>query len=347
MSFLLDILPTDVLILIVNAWLDNSVKDMCALDVAIANQELRMRYIQAGYYLITKKGFMEQIHIRYNENLMRVYKWKEKRGLDIKRIHLEKYCLRLTHLGKLFPHLQEIKLYNCGIKLHHVLFASLVHLRKLTLDYCNIVVSKELVRTNIEELQISKMGDMYYNDVDKVPNNKESEVYVWIAKCCPEVKVCRMHNCVSYITAMQMLQQWSLLKKWEFAVPYSYNLNQFVWNIDIQLLNHQVSTMRKANLESIAFDICLCNKRDGNAKYFLDILLSCSNVAELRSLVLFINDWPAEYSQRLLQNIPNMHQMKHLTFKGNNNSTFPALVDAALNHCHSLEQFQLIGPLNP
>jgi len=48
MSFLLDILPTDVLILIAIVWLHDCIKDMCALDVAIANQELRMRNILAG-----------------------------------------------------------------------------------------------------------------------------------------------------------------------------------------------------------------------------------------------------------------------------------------------------------
>jgi len=45
MSFLLDIIPTDVLILIINIWLDDCVNDICALDAAIVNKELRMRYL--------------------------------------------------------------------------------------------------------------------------------------------------------------------------------------------------------------------------------------------------------------------------------------------------------------
>jgi len=52
MSFLLDILPTDVLIIV---WLSDCVKDLCALDVAIANNELRMRYILTGCLTNKKK----------------------------------------------------------------------------------------------------------------------------------------------------------------------------------------------------------------------------------------------------------------------------------------------------
>jgi len=147
---------------------------MCCLDAAIVNKELRMRYILAGCWTINKlEGFMKQIHIGSDdETLMAVFKWKEKRGLDIKRIFFKQLSYLsvdyLPHLGTCFPHLQEIKLYACSIKLHHIFFASLNHLRKLTVDYCNIVVSKKIVHnpflTNIEKLQISHIRIMYYND---------------------------------------------------------------------------------------------------------------------------------------------------------------------------------------
>jgi len=351
MSFLLDILPTDVLILIVNVWLDDCVNDMCALDVAIVNKELRMRYIVAGCFTTNKEGFMKQIRIGSEETLIAVSDWKEKRGLDIKRIFFEEYdedVLYLPHLGTLFPHLQEIKVDDCTVKLHHILFSSLTHLQKLTLDNCTIVVSKEITSspsllTNIEELQIFNMGIIYNNDTQEeesvVSETTQHEIYVWITKCCPKVNVCSIRNFfVSYMTVIQMMQQWPLLKEWNLRVPY---FDQSASDDDLDLLNEQVSTMKKVNLESISLDCDECSS-DDNAKYLLNILLSCCNLAELRSLVLYIFDWPKEYSQRLLQSIPNMLQMKHLTFKGTN-STIPALVDAALTHCHSLETLQLVG----
>jgi len=122
-----------------------------------------------------------------------------------------------------------------------------------------------------------------------------------------------MQNCtVSYKTIIQMMQQWPLLKEWEVSFPTNL---EFLSNSDLDLLNQQIFTTRKANLESITLDIFLGYDSFGDPKYFLDVLLSCCNVAELRVLVLYTNGWPPEYSQRLLQSIPNMHQMNTLHLK--------------------------------
>ena len=95
------------------------------------NQELRMRYMQASCLTIKNEGFMKQIRVSSDETLVAVFKWKEERGLDIKRIYFEEYDekhgLYLPHLGTLFPHLQEIKLLDCTTKLKLILFASLTH----------------------------------------------------------------------------------------------------------------------------------------------------------------------------------------------------------------------------
>jgi len=118
----------------------------------------------------------------------------------------------------------------------------------------------------------------YFNDGVKVPNNKQGEVYLWIAKCCPKVKICSIRSgSVSHTVAIQMIQQWPLLKGWELVVSY---FDQFVSNADFELLNQQVYTMRNASLKIIRVDIFL---RAENAIYLLNDLLSCCNVAELKS----------------------------------------------------------------
>ena len=70
-----------------------------------------MRYILGGCLTIKKEGFTKQICIGSDETLIAVSDWKEKHGLDIKRIYFTEYTL--PHLGTLFPHIQEIKLYEC------------------------------------------------------------------------------------------------------------------------------------------------------------------------------------------------------------------------------------------
>jgi len=106
--------------------------------------------------------------------------------------------------------------------------------------------------------------------------------------------------------------------------------------------------MRKANLESITLNVSDggCNSYE-NVKYFLDILLNCCSVTKLRYLELYINECPVEYLQRLLQSIPNMHQMKHLALYlvRRNLTTTSELVDTVLNHFHTLESLELTGPL--
>jgi len=92
MVSVLNILPKELLVCITNEWLDDTLKDVCSLDVAIANRQLRTSYV-LEQWLSTKDGFKKQIQIESDKVWAAVVKWKNMRDLDIKNISLSEYSL--------------------------------------------------------------------------------------------------------------------------------------------------------------------------------------------------------------------------------------------------------------
>lgn len=344
MASILSFLPKELLVCIANEWLDESLKDACSLDVAIANRQLRATYILEQWFS-TKEGFTRQIKIESNREWASVVRWKDKRGLDIKSISLDQCSEHhyLPHLALFFPYLKEIKLCLCDIPLHHIFFASLTQLRKLSImHFSSIVVFEEIMQnscpTAIEELHCSNIETInYYNNVGDEDTIPSSDVYLWIAKCCPNMKKIGIENCfeVDYVTVIHMVELWPQLKE------LLYEPTSLLEQPDEE---EHVVTTKKVNLDRL--ELNYHEHESDHAKHFVDILCHCCNPQALTSLVLLVSELPVAYQQRLLQSIEQMNKVKDILLYVFQYADTSRLVDVVLTHCHALEALELIGPTN-
>ena len=67
------------------------------------------------------------------------------------------------------------------------------------------------------------------------------DIYLWIAKCCPNMKKVNCQNCfeANYLTIIRMVQLWPQLKELEYQPLSLHNLVASATIEELNLLNQQ------------------------------------------------------------------------------------------------------------
>jgi len=350
---LLSMIPIELNQCIIQEWLgDDSMKDVCSLDIAITNRMLR----ESVYYDVLSKiaitGLKKKITLSSYLQSIELIRWKERRKISIKRLHFVKYAYRsasISLLGCYFSSLEELTVTESSINLHHILCANLVHLKKIKFDCCSLIIEEllmenVLIPSNVVELEMSEINDIYNGEVkdnSKVPLMNRRAVFLWIAKCCPMLETVSILLCVGadYGTVIYMLQN----------LP---QLTKFIYNVDSEegLVGDWATTIplpKDVNYNSRLRELTLyeVTSTDKTSRCLVEILIHCCNPLILEELSLTIGHQSAGHEIRYQMLLRIFSQMKSLLIcdidPATNLDDLSDYITEIANSCKCIEELRI------
>jgi len=370
-------LPKHLILFILNEWLC-SWDDFSTLDVAMTNKELRRYfYTPDSQDSIAKINNDIAIAISSGEKLAILMEWKENRQLEITKLWLdyletydelfEYYCMSV---GSKFSTLTQMKISNSyDAQLQLIFCGNLPNLTKLVMEDCSILICREELTvadkifcvTNIKELSLNRIRYTMRRDGSKVKSVQNvvaladcSKLYLWMAKCCPELTKLHMLDCYGthYTNTIPMFHALPSLKDFSCRISW-LSVDQLLANSpesaatfrEIAPLQVQgIDGDRQYHLPRItSFDMYLIGvSGPWVIKQVLEVMFQGCDLSELQTLSLSLSDEiPSDYYDRLLRYLLlHGHHLKSIYISIVDANT-SSLLAAICKYCTSLEHWAL------
>ena len=366
----LTVLPKHLILFILDEWLC-SWNDFSSLDLAMINKELRFYlYAPNSHDSIGKINNDITITIKNGENFASLMNWKEKRLVAITKLCLnclDKYNLfGYCMLGNKFSTLMELEISNSDdVQLQFIFYGSLPNLIKFSMKECSILICHEALIldkifpvTNIKELLLDNIVWILQGSGSKVkPLQKVSlagctKLYLWIAKCCPELIRLKLDDCYGthYTNMIPMLQALPALKDVSYWVS-SISFRRLLTNSPesaatfqdiLPLPSDGGDRGRQYHLPHItSLDIIIYGLDAWVIMQVLEVMFQGCDLRELQSLSFRLDaDIPSNCYDRLMQYLSlHGHHLKSICLDIADENPSPLLA-AICKYCTSLENWE-------
>jgi len=369
----LTIFPKHLILFILDEWLC-SWNDFSSMDLAMTNKELRFYFYapnSSSQDSIRKINKDITIRISSGMGFESLLKWKEKRLLEITKL-----CLDFEYnefgrcmLGNTFPTLIELEIIDsCDVELQHIFYGNLPNLKRCCMQNGSICICPETLNktfpvTNIKELLLNNVkytliSGVRLRKVRRVWNVSLADctkLYLWMAKCCPQLTKLHLNHCYGthYANIIPMLHALPALKEFSYRVSRD-SLNLLLTNSpesaatfrDIAPLSAEgINGDRQYHLPRItSLDIDIDEIPDDSwlVKQVWEVMFQGCDLRELQTLALGLdNDIPLECYDRLMNFLlEEGHRLKSICLDIVDENTSPLLA-AICKSCTSLEHWKL------
>jgi len=371
----LTVLPKHLILFILDEWLC-SWNDFSSLDLAMTNKELRFYLytpLNLQYDSIRKLNSDITITIRNGEQYASLMKWKEKRLLEITKLCLDhsnlyddlfEYCM----LGNKFSTLTQLEIIDTSdVELQLIFYGNLPNLRKFSMKDCSILICREALNldklfsaTNIKELSLNtidctlRSGGSKAKPVWDVPLADCTKLYLWMAKCCPQLTNLCLDDCygVHYTNILPILRALPSLKHFTYRVfrqcldrllansPESAATFRDIVPLSVEGINGD-SQYHLPHLTSLNISIVEIPE-SWLVRQALEVMFQGCDLRELQTLELHLyDDIPSDYYNRLLNFLlEEGDHLKSVCLDMVDENTSPLLA-AICKYCTSLEHWEL------
>jgi len=347
MFSVVDVLPMELFANIVNDWLDDSPKDLCSFDIALANKELRFLYY--SYLEKVKTGLQKTFSIKIDSHWTEILRWKDRRGIPVTKLRLQFtsnfYNSLISHY---FPHLQELTIKKETFPLACIFYAHLPKLRKLHLSCGGLIVPTalhvspmNLIDFSMDDLSTILCRKTNRQDVPILPQDC-SEIYAWIAACCPALQTFRLLNCygADYHSVLRMIGQLPALQSFSFV---NKRLSSLISTETPESLSPVVLSPPSLDYSNLLSSPKLREMSLVDTKYpihLIDMLTGGCQPDKLQQLVLFVDGLTPVYQTLLLTTIARMCELRTVSLEAFRMDVNP-IVLALSKHCIALEEIIL------